>query len=238
MRRRLEVVRGGPRALPCRLRGQARGGDGARRRQRRREVDADQERGRDPSVRRGRGAVRGTPRLHPRPAGRRQARHRGRLPGPRARGQPRRGGQHVPRPGTDPRRGRARRVEHGAGLARDPRQPVRHLAPLGPPDRGRPVRGSAAGGGRRQVGDVELEARDPRRAHRRPGGRADAPGARSRAQAGGARPRRGHRLPQPARHLRVRGPDHGAEARPAGGALRDWRRRTRRRSCTPSRRGS
>ena len=54
--RRLEGVRRGAGALPGRLRGSPRRGHGSRRRQRRRQVDADQGHRRDLPVRRGRGA--------------------------------------------------------------------------------------------------------------------------------------------------------------------------------------
>ena len=110
--------------------------------------------------------------------------------------------------------------EHGALRARDARQPVRDHAAVGPPDRGRPVRGPATGRGRGEVGDVELEARDPRRAHRCPRRRADATGPRPRPPTRGARPRRGDHLPQPARRLRMRGSDHGPAAGAAGRPVR------------------
>ena len=51
--------------------------------------------------------------------------------------------------------------------------------PFDPLEGRRPVGRPAAVGGRRTSSDVELEARDPRRAHRRARRRADAPGARS-----------------------------------------------------------
>ena len=139
-------------------------GDGARRRQRRRQVDADQVRRRDPPDDAGEILFDGQPVTIHGPEGRGQARDRGRLPGPRALRQPRRRAEHVPRPrgarlapaaegaadgGAD---GRDARVPRGDDDQLDPpagRDALRRPAPV---RRGRPRR------------DVELAARDPRRA--------------------------------------------------------------------------
>ena len=98
--------------------------------------------------------------------------------------------------------------------------------------------GRSATVGRRRAGRaVELEARDPRRADRRPRRRADRAGARARPAAGGAGPLGRDHLPQPARHLRDREPHHRSPPRPerrrlrareddpAGGRRGDHRRR-------------
>ena len=93
-----EDVRLGAGADRRRLRGAVRRGDGTRRRQRRRQVDAHQVHRRHPRPRLRRDPLRGQARHDPRAEGRGQARDRGRVPGPRALRQPRRRPEHVPRP--------------------------------------------------------------------------------------------------------------------------------------------
>ena len=106
--------------------------------------------------------------------------------------------------------------------------------PLDPPAGGDALGRPAAVGRRRPRGDVELAARDPRRADRGARRRADAAGARARRAAGRPGARRRADLAQPARHLRGRGPDHGAAARPQHRRLRARARRRSRRSSRRS----
>ena len=102
-------------------------------------------------------------------------------------------------------------------------QPLGHHAAVGAPA----VTGLS--GGQRQAVAVaksvmwNSKLRHPRRAHRRPRRGADPAGARPGPPAGRAGPRRGDHLPQPARHLRGRRPDHRAAPRPAGGGARAGR---------------
>ncbi|CAA9473365.1 MAG: D-xylose transport ATP-binding protein XylG, partial [uncultured Solirubrobacteraceae bacterium] len=202
-----------------RLRRDARRGDSARRRQRRRQVRDDQVHRRHLSDRQRRDPLAGKARRDPRPEGLRGAGDRDRLPGPRARRQPRRRAEHVPRARGDHPLPRARRDEDGAPLQGDAQLAVCDDDPLGAPDGGGPVGRSAPVDRRRQGRHVELAPGDPRRADR---------GARRRADAAGARPRqapcrpgaRGHaRVAQPARHLRGRRPHHGPAPGPGRRAL-------------------
>ena len=161
----------------------------------------------------------GRPVDDPRPARRGRARDRGRLPGSRARRQPRRRREHVPRPGAGAPR-RARRADDGGTLPLDARLALGDVAPFGAPSGGRALGRPAPGRRRREGGDVELEGRDPRRADGRARRRADAAGARPRASPRRPRSRRRDHLAQPPRHLRGRRPDHGAAARSERGRLR------------------
>src|SRR5919197_483872 len=212
LRRRHRTARGG---LP-RLR---RRGHGPRRRQRRRQVDADQVRRRHPPDRRRRDPVRRPARAHPRAEGRRQARHRGRLPGPRPGGQPRRRPEHVLRARGAHVAGTPRRDQDGAPGGRHAQEPVGDDDPLRAADRRRAVRRPAPVGRRRQGGHVELARGDPRRADRGARRRADAAGARARQAPRRAGPGRGPDLPQPARHLRGRRQHHCAAPRPERGRV-------------------
>ena len=90
----------GPGAARRGLRRPRRRGDRARRRQRRRQVHPGQVHQRHLLARLGRVPLRRQAGHHPQPARRRRARHRGRLPGPRALRQPRHRPEHVPRPGA------------------------------------------------------------------------------------------------------------------------------------------
>ena len=159
------------------------------------------------------------------PEGRGRAGHRGRLPGPRAGRQPRRRPEHVPGPrAPDGHPARARRDDHGAARERDAGHAVRDHDPLGAPDGGQPVRRPAPVGGGGQGRDVELQARDPRRADRRPGRRPDPAGARPGQAPRRPGPRGGAGLAQPARRLRGRGHDHRAAPGPERGRVQARRR--------------
>ena len=105
-----------------------------------------------------RGRLRGQAGQHPRAEGRRRARHRGRLPGPRARRQPRRRPEHVPRPRGDRRSPAARRDGDGGARDGDAEGPLRDHDPLRAPDRRRPLRRPAPVRRGREGRDVELEA--------------------------------------------------------------------------------
>ena len=214
LQRRLEELRRRAGALQGRLRGAPRRGDGARRRQRRRQVDADQGHRRDPRVRRGRGPLRGRAGDDPRPARRRPrsgSRSSTRTSRSRTTSTSSRTCSSAASGSTgivldEPSMERAARETLDGALGDD--------AALGAAGRRRALRRAAAGGRGREGGDVELEGRHPRRADRRARRRADAPGARPRAAARRPRARRRDHLAQPPRHLRGRRPDHRAPARP------------------------
>ena len=99
-------------------------GDRAGRRQRRRQVDPGQVHQRHLPHRRRRVPLRRPAGEHPRPARRRRARHRGRLPGPRALRQPRHRAEHVPRAGARRSGIVPRRADDGADGRRDPGRPL------------------------------------------------------------------------------------------------------------------
>ncbi len=197
----------------------------------------DQVRRRDPRHGRRRDAVRRRAGLRQRAEGRGEARDRGRLPGSRALRQPRRRPEHVPRPRGEPVRDPAGAADGGED-ARDARGPSSHDDPLDPAGgrdalgRPAPVRRGRAGG------DVELQARHPRRADRGARRRADRAGARARQPVGRAGTRRRPDLPQPARRVRDGDQDRSPPSRPERRRLRARRRRRSRRSCTRSRRDS
>ena len=208
--------------------------DRPRGRQRRRQVDADQVRGRHLPHRRRRGCLRRQPGEHHPPARGLGPRHRGRLPGPGARRQPRRGPEHVPGPRGARAAAHARRDQDGGSRARDPQEPVGDHDPQRAPDGGRAFRRPAPVGRGGQGRDVELEARDPRRAHRRAGRGPDAPGARPGQAPGRAGPGRDPHLPQPARHLRGGGRHHGPAPGSERGRVQAHRDRPSRRWSTRS----
>ena len=99
-----QELRAGPRAARHRLRGLPGRGHRPRGRQRRRQVDARQVHRRHQQHRQRRGLLRGPAGHDRRPPRRRRARHRVRLPGPRAGRQPRHHPEHVPRPRDPPLR--------------------------------------------------------------------------------------------------------------------------------------
>ena len=178
----------------------------------------------------------GDARVRQRPERRGEARDRGRVPGSRALRQPRRRPEHVPRP----------RGESGLEILQEPPMEaktretlatlrvttIRSIRQAGRDALRRPAPVSRGRAG----GDVELEARHPRRADRGARRRADGAGARARQPAGRAGPRRGPDLAQPARRVRDgdadRGPAPRAQRRglrareydAAGGRARDHRR--------------
>ena len=167
-----------------------------------------------------------------------QSRDRGRLPGSRALRQPRRRPEHVPRP-----RG-ARLVPAAQGAAdggedgRDAEDARGHDDQVDPPAGRNALRRPAAVGRRRPRGDVELAARDPRRADRRPRRLADRAGAAARRAPRRAGPRGHPDLAQPPRHLRGRRRASRCCVSAGTSASTSARRRPRRRSCTRSRPGS
>ena len=123
----------------------------------------------------------GQPRLDPRAEGRGAPRHRGRVPGSRALRQPRRRPEHVPRARGARRASSAcNEPEMEAQTRRDAEGALGHDDPLDPAARRDALGRSAAVGRRRARRDVELQARDPRRADRGARRRPDPPGARSR----------------------------------------------------------
>ena len=131
----------------------------------------------------------GKPVVVQRPARRRRARHRVRLPGPRAGRQPRHHPEHVPGPRDPPVR-HARRRRDGAQGARDADRPVGAHRLLGAPARRQPLRWPAADRRHRQGGALEQQGRLPRRADRRARRRPDPPGPRPGPPAGRPGPRR------------------------------------------------
>ena len=164
--RHLQELRLGAGADRRRLRSAHRRGDGARRRQRRRQVDADQVHRRHLHRRQRRDLLRGRAGHDPRPEGRRPPRDRGRLPGSRALRQPRRRPEHVPRPRGARLVPAAQGAGDGGADARDDEGSLGHHDPLDPPARRDALRRPAAVGRGRARRDVELAARDPRRADR------------------------------------------------------------------------
>ena len=170
---------------------------------------------------------------HPRAEGRRPARDRGRLPGSRALRQPRRRPEHVPRPRAQSRADPLRGAD-GAAHRRDTQVSGGHDDQVDSPDSRDAVGRAASVGRRRPRGDVELEARHPRRADRRARRRADRAGARARAPSRQPGPRSDAHLPQPPRRLRDRRPDHACsvsgETSACSSAARRHSRRSSRRS--------
>ena len=161
--------------------------------------------------------LRGQAGHHPRPARRRRARHRDRLPGPRAVRQPRHRPEHVPRPGDSEPGIVLDDADHGAdGRAR--RSPACRCAPSSRSASTcrQPLRRPAPDGRHRQGRAVEQPGRHPRRADRRPRRGADRPGARAGAPAGRQRPRRGADLAQHERRVRGLRPHRRALPRPDG----------------------
>ena len=120
-------------------------GDRARRRQRRRQVDADQDASPASGIRiSGEIFWEGRPvHLHT-PKDATDARHRDRLPGPRALRQPGHRAEHVPRPGARPA-GRLDEISMEKTAKRDAGRPVRGDGPLGPAAGGVAVGRSAPG---------------------------------------------------------------------------------------------
>src|SRR3954468_19328971 len=218
--RDLEVVRVSAGPHRRRFRGAQRGDHGPRRRQRRRQVDPDQVRGRHSQRGQRRDPLRREARSHQQPEGLGQARNRGRLPGPRAVRQPRRRPEHVPGPRGARLALAVEGAAHGATNGRDPQLAVRHDHPLDPPAGCLTVGRPAPVGRRRQGRAVELQARHSRRADRRARRRADAPGARARQAPCRAGPGRRAHLAQPARRLRSGDAHHGVASRPRRGCLR------------------
>ena len=148
-----------------------------RRRQRCRQVDPDQGPRRRPALRRRRDArsrVRSCHLDNPREAS--QARHRGRLPGPRAVREPRHRPEHVPRPRGD-RPGHPQQRRDGEARLRDARLPVRPHHEVGAAEGLVPLRRTAADRRDRPRGAAEGQGRHPRRADRRARRRPDGAGA-------------------------------------------------------------
>ena len=204
-------LRFGRGAVGRRLRGPGRRGDGAGRRQRRRQVDADQVRRRHPRLRQWADSLRGQGSDHPRAEGRGPPRDRGRLPGSRPVRQPRRRAEHVSRPRgqplPDPQRG-----GDGAHHRSDAQESRGDDDLVDPPAGGdalrRPAPVRRGGEGR----PVELQARHPRRADRGPRRGADRAGAGSRSPPRRAGAGSRDHLAQPPRHLRDGRPHHRARA--------------------------
>ena len=111
-----------------------------------------------------------------------RARHRDRVPGPRALRQPRHRPEHVPRPRAA-EAPTARRDRDGADRAADARGPLGHHRPVDPPAGRVPLRRSAPGRRRREGRDARREARHHGRADRRPRRVADGAGARAHSTA-------------------------------------------------------
>ena len=172
-----------------------------------------------PHPRQRRDPVRGRRGAHPRPEGRRQARDRGRVPGPRTLRQPRRRAEHVPRARGARPAPAPEGADHGAEDGRDAEVARRHDDQLDPSARRDALRRAAPVGRRRQGGAVELQARDPRRADRRARRRTDRAGARARQAPRRAGPGGRDHLPQPARHLRDRHAHHRPAPRPNVGVF-------------------
>ena len=177
------------------------------------QVGADQVHRRDPRTRQRPDLVGGRAGAHPDAAGRRRARDRDRVPGPRALRQPRHRPEHVPRARTcaPDRAGRGRhgdspRARRSRSLAvttvRSIRQPVASLS-----------------GGQRQsvaiakavLWNSKLVIMDEPTAAL--GVDPDRHGARARAPAGRPGHRRADRVPQPERRVRGGRPDRGAAPR-------------------------
>src|SRR4029453_10663348 len=150
-----------------------------------------------------------------------QARDRDRVPGPRARRQPRRGAEHVPRA-----RGARLPVppqgsRDGAAHERDAQVAGGDDDPLGAAARSHALGRTASVGGGRSGCDVEQPGRLPRRADSGTRRGADPPGAGARATARRAGAGRRVRLAQPGRHLRGRRPHHRPPPRPQRRRLRE-----------------
>src|SRR6202035_1274760 len=111
----------------------------------------------------------------------------------------------------------ARRGFHGAGGGGDAEQPAGDHGAVYPPAGGLALRRPAPVGGGRQGGDVELQGRPPRRAHRGPGRGPDPDGPRPGAPPSRPWPGRDGDLPQPQRRLRGRRPDRRPPPRQDGG---------------------
>ncbi len=218
--RDLEELRLGPGAQRGGVRGPPGRGDGPRRGQRRRQVDPDQVRRRDAHAGQWRHRLRRRDGPHPRAEGRRQARNRGRLSGSSALRQPRRRPEHVPRPRGTRLAPAAQGARDGGQDGGDDEEPRGDDDPLDPAAGRDPLRRPASVGRRRAGSDVELAARDPRRADCGARRGPDGAGARACRPAGPPGTRRRADLAQPARHLRGRGPDHGPAARPQHRRLR------------------
>ena len=164
------------------------------------------------------------------PVRRVEARHRGRLPGPRALREPRHRPEHVPRPRGD-RAGHARQRRHGEARLRDARLPLGPHDEVGPAEGLVPLRRAAADGRDRPRGAAEGAGRHPRRADRRARRRADGAGAEPRPSARRPGRRRADHQPQPRRRLQGRRPHQravpGHDGRAAGDEGHDEQRRHR-----------
>ena len=202
-------------AVPGRPRPACRTDHRALRRQRRRQVRADPLHLRHPSPRPRTDLLGGAPGAHQQPARGVPAGHRDRLPGPRPGGQPRHRPEHVPGARTSAAR-LSRRGRHGAGGQQDAGRPARHDGAIDPPAGGVAVRRPAPVGGGGEGGDVELQARHPRRAHRRARRGADQAGPRPGATPPRQRPGGDADLAQPQRRLRGGRPGRGAPPRAHG----------------------
>ena len=162
-----------------------------------------------------------------------RARHRGRLPGPRAVRQPRRRPEHVPRP-------RARGLAPSAARAEMERRTAATLAslsvthdPVDPPERRRPLgRPAPVGRGRQAVmWNSKLVILDEPTAAL---GVAQTRRCSSWSRGSASRGSRCPHLAQPPRHLRGRRPHHRAAARAATSPSSCGARRPRRRSSRRS----
>ena len=197
-------------------------------RQRRREVHPHQGSRRCPALRRGRRPLRGRARVPRHPARCRSARHRGRLPGPRAVRQPRHRPEHVPRARRALRR-HVRRGPHGEGGLRHPAVALGAHRQVGASE-GVVALGRTAPDRRHRARRAEEGARrDPRRAHRRARRGADRAGAAPRGASQGAERRRRAHQPQPRGRLRGRGRHRRAVPRAAGRPAGDQGHEPRRR---------
>src|SRR6266542_3247045 len=221
--RHRQALRRGPRPGRRGFRGPLRRGRRARRRQRRGQEHPGQDPLRDHRAGRGRGLVRGPPGGDPEPGRRPRARHRDRLPGPRAGAGAGPVRQPVPRPrAAAPRAARQARVPrqggdapaHQPGLRRPGHRPTGQRR-----DGGQPVRRAAPERGGQPRRHLGRQGGLHGRADRRPWGGAVGQGARPHPQGPRLRHRGRADQPQPARGVRARRPHRGAAARPQGGPL-------------------
>ena len=206
----------GPGAHRRRLRGAGGRGDRAHRRQRRRQVGADQVHRGHPRPRPWRDPVGGRTGAHPHAARRGAARHRDRVPGPRA----------LRTTSTSSRTCSSAASACAASSWTRRRwrprpretldEPRRDHRAVDPPAGGLALGRPAPVGRDRQGGALELQARDHGRADGRARRRPDRHGARARPPAGRPRARRDDRLAQHERRVRGRRPDRRAAPRADG----------------------
>jgi hypothetical protein len=210
-----QALRSGPGAERGRSRRPGRRGDRACRRQRRRQVGADQDHRRHPRAGWRPDPLGRATRARPHAARCGGTRDPDRVPGPGAVRQPRHRAEHVPGPGTHDGRA-ARRGQHGDVGHRDTCRPLGDHGAFHSSTGRVALRRTTPSGCDREGGAVELEARDhgraDRGARRDPNGHGARPGAPPRRSRPGGPPR----LPQPDRRLQGRRSARGAPARSHG----------------------